>query len=165
MEEKLIATAKTTTNPQLYKEFYKYYYKNATKTLVRITTIIGILAILFAMYAVAARINIYAAAIPAAAGIMLIIYPHFAYVRPYNSVKHNEITTKFEFYEDMMIEIDKSSRDSYEYSQILKAVETGKYYYIYHTKENASVVDKSSIKQHSDVPFDVFIASKLKLTK
>lgn len=163
--ETLIATARTTTNPQLYKEFYKYYYKNATKILVRITTIIGILAVLFSVYAVAARLNIYAAAIPAAAGIMLIIYPHFSYVRPYNSVKNNVITTKFEFYENMMVEIDKASRDAYEYSQILQAVETNKYYYIYHTKENASVVDKSSIIQCGDVPFDTFIASKLKLIK
>ena len=159
--EKLIAKAKTTTNPQLYKEFFKSYYKEKTKTLVMITSIIGVLAILFSMYAFYFIRNMYAVTVPLAAGIMLIIYPRFSYRRPYNSVKNNKITTTFEFYEDMLVEINKASRDSYEYSKLKKVVETDKYFYIYHSAESASVVDKDNIRLCTAEELKSFLKTKL----
>ena len=159
--EKLIAKAKTTTNPQLYKEFFKSYYKEKTKILVVITSIIGALAILFAMYALYFIGNLFAVTIPLAAGIMLIIYPRFSYMRPYNSVKNNKITTTFEFYEDCLVEINKASRDSYKYSDLMKIVETDKYFYIYHSAESASVIDKSNIRLCTEDELKSFLKTKL----
>lgn len=144
--ENLIGKAKTTTTPELYKEFFKSYYKEKTKTLIIITTVIGVFAVLFAVYAYIYIRNIFAVALPLGAGIMLMIYPHFSYRRPYNSVKKNKITTSFEFYEDMLAEINKASREEYKYSSLLKVVETKKYLYIYHSAESASVVDKENIR-------------------
>ena len=159
--EKLIAKAKTTTNPQLYKEFFKSYYKEKTKTLVMITTIIGALAILFSMYAFYFIGNLLAVTVPFAGGIMLIIYPRFSYRRPYNSVKKNKITTTFEFYDDVLVEINKTSRDSYKYSELLKIVETDNYFYIYHSPESASVIDKSNIKLCTEDELKRFLKTKL----
>lgn len=158
---KLIARAKTTTNPKLYKEFFKSYYKEKTKTLVMITSVIGVLAILFSMYAFAVIKNIFTVTIPLAAGIMLIIYPRFSYRRPYNSAKKNKITTTFEFYDDRLVEINKASRDSYKYSELMKVTETDDYFYIYHSAESASVVDKSNIRLCTEAELRDFLKTKL----
>lgn len=141
----LILKAKTTTTPKLYLDFFKSYYKEKTKVLVAVTTVIGVIAVLTGMYGGANHWNIFACAVPVSAGVMLIIYPRFAYKRPYNSVKNNKITTHFEFYDDKMVEIGDASREEYEYSSLLSVWETDGYFYIYHTKENASVVDKNGI--------------------
>lgn len=141
----LIAKAKTTTTPKLYLEFFKDYYKEKTKALVIITSVIGVIAILVGLYGGASNRNIFASAVPIAAGAMLVIYPRFIYRRPYNSVKNNKITTRFEFFDDKMIEYGESSKEEYKYSDLMKVRETGDYFYIYHTRENASVVDKSAV--------------------
>ncbi len=141
----LIAKAKTTTNPKLYLEFFKSYYKEKTKTLTTVTTIIGAAAVLFGIYAAGMSLNLFTISIPLAVGLMLIIYPRFSYRRPYNSVKNNTITTRFEFYDDRLVEINDASRDEYYYASLLKIHETDDYFYIYHNKENASVVDKKNI--------------------
>lgn len=160
--ENLIGKAKTTTTPELYKEFFKSYYKEKTKIPVAIATVIGILAIIFAAYAYVYIRNIFAVALPLAAGITLMIYPHFSYRRPYNSVKNNKITTTFEFYEDTLVEINKASREEYKYSSLLKVTETKKYLYIYHSAESASVVDKENIRLCTEEELKSHLRKKLK---
>ncbi len=146
MTDKLIATAKTTTNPQMYREFFRMYYKEKTRGVVIATTLIGAIAVLFGLYALAAHMQILYAAIPLAAGVVLIVKPRYAYSRPYRAAKDNKITTKYEFYEDGFIEIGTASRDEFLYSSMYKLKETQDYLYIYHNRENVSVVDKSKIK-------------------
>lgn len=141
---RLIAKAKTVTTPELYKEFFKIYYKEKTKALVMITMVIGIILVLLGLYAGAQQWNIFSVAILIGGGAMLIIYPRFIYKRPYNAVKNNKITTWFEFFEDRMVEINDASHDEYEYGEIKNVIETMNYFFIYHTKEKASVVDKNN---------------------
>lgn len=162
---RLIASAVTTTTPKLYLDLFKKYYKEKTRTLVIVTTIIGAAMILCALFIIAQRMgNIYSKAMLIAAGAMLIIYPRFAYRRPYNSVKNNQITTKFEFYDDGMIEINAGTREEYPYSKLLKVWETPQYIYIYHTNENASAVDKSGFKSGSVNDVAALLKSKLPYT-
>ncbi len=139
----IIAKAKTTTTPKLYLDFFKRYYREKTRALVIITTVIGICCIFAGLYAGAVNKSIFVIAALIACGAMLVIYPRFSYRKPYSSVKNNVITTKFEFYEDRLVEINDATREEYEYSRLMKVWETPEYFYIYHTKENASVVDKA----------------------
>ncbi|MGN0162952.1 MAG: YcxB family protein [Candidatus Ornithomonoglobus sp.] len=139
----IIAKAVTTTTPKLYLDFFKRYYKEKTRTLVVVTTIIGVCCVLAGLYAYAVHKSVFVVAILIAGGGMLAVYPRFSYRKPYNSVKDNVITTKFEFYEDRLVEINDATREEYEYSGLMQVWETPEYFYIYHTKENASVVDKA----------------------
>lgn len=143
----IIIKAKTTTNPKLYRDFFKMYYKEKTKTLTFVTTVIGACLTATGLWSYVNRASIITCAILIAGGVMLMIYPRFVYKRPYNSVKDNVITTTFEFYNDRMVEINDASREEYLYSELLKVWETEDYFYIYHTPENASVVDKTGIKK------------------
>lgn len=138
----LIAKSKTTTTPDMYKEFFKLYYKEKTKILVLITFIIGLVLMFLGVGAYVAQRGVLAVVILLCSGGMLVVYPHFIYKRPYNSVKDNVITTQFEFYDDKIIEINDASSDEYSYNSIYRIVETKKYMYIYYTKEQASVIDK-----------------------
>lgn len=149
----LVAKASTTTTQEMYKEFFKYYYKEKTKVLVIITTVIGAVLVLAGVYWYRQNWSIFSVAILFAGGVMLEIYPRFVYIRPYNAVKDNKITTSFEFYTDKLIEINAASKEEYEYDNIVRIVETERYLYIYYSREQASVVDKScfSYGTHDDL--------------
>ncbi len=158
--ENIIIKAKTTTSPKLYLDFFKSYYKEKTKTLRFITTVIGICMIITGLWSYQ-RLSIITSAVLLGGGAMLIIYPHFVYKRPYNSVKNNQITTRFEFYSDRMVEINASTREEYAYSSLLKVYETSDYFYIYHTPENASVVDKGGITKGSPEELKALLSGKV----
>ena len=143
----IIATARTTTSPGLYKEFFKTYYKEKLRGFRIVTIIIGAALIAFGFYALAAQMNIFITAVPIAAGAVLIIYPAYAYRRPYKSVKDTVQTLKYEFYPDRYVEFMDNSQQEYRYSELLKVTETEKYIYLFHTRETASVVDKDRVKK------------------
>ncbi len=162
--DEIIVKAKTTTNPKLYLDFFKMYYKEKTKTLTFITTVIGACLTVTGLWAYINRTNIITCAILIAGGVMLMIYPRFVYRRPYSSAKNNVITTLFEFYDDRMVEINDASREEYLYSQLLKVWETEDYFYIYHTPENASVVDKKGIKKGSPEELKALLSRQVEYT-
>lgn len=164
--DKLIAKAKTTTTPQLYLDFFKSYYKEKTRILVYITTILGALLLAVGLFfATQHSGNLMLNAVLLAMGIMLIIYPRFSYRRPYKAVKDNVITTKFEFYDDKLVEINDASTEEYPYNSLLKVRDTPQYLYIYHNKESASVVDKSKFKLGSAEELAKFLQTKLPYVK
>ena len=156
-----IIKAKTTTTPKLYLDFFKSYYKEKTKTLTFVTTVIGICMIVTGAWSYIQQISIITCAVLIAGGAMLIIYPRFVYRRPYNSAKNNKITTHFEFYDDKMVEINDATREEYRYSSLLKVYETEDYFYIYHTPENASVVDKEGISKGSPEELKSLLSGKV----
>ena len=143
----IIATARTTTSPELYKEFFKSYYKEKMRGFRVITIIIGAALIAFGFYALAARMNMFVTAVPIAAGAVLIVYPAYAYRRPYKSVKDTVQTLKYEFYPDRYVEFMDNSQQEYKYSELLKVTETERYIYLFHTRETASVIDKDRVKK------------------
>lgn len=153
--------AKTTTNPKLYLDFFKSYYREKTRVLVIITTVIGCCCVLAGLFFGARHTNVYLASTLAAGGAVLAIYPRFSYLRPYRSVKNNVITTVFEFYDDRLVEINDASREEYKYSDLLKVWETSDCFYIYHNKESASVVEKSGITLGTPESLARLLAGKL----
>ena len=142
----VLAKASTVTTPEMYKEFYKSYYKEKMRVFLIVATVIGAALIAFGLYSTTVFLNIYVSSATIAAGIVLIIYPRFAYRRPYKSVKDNKIKMSFEFYKDRFREITESAEEFHFYSDMKKVSQTGNYIYIFHTAESASVVDKSQIK-------------------
>lgn len=161
MMEEVIIKASTTTTPRIYLDFFKSYYKEKTKTLTFITTVIGACLLATGLWSSLNRVSVITCAILIGGGVMLMIYPRFSYRRPYNSVKDNKITTKFEFYKDRMVEINDSSREEYYYSDLLKVWETDEYFYIYHTPENASVVDKKGISTGSSEKLKALLSGRV----
>lgn len=160
----IIIKAKTTTNPKLYLDFFKMYYKEKTRTLTFITTVIGACLAVTGFWSYMNGVSIITCAVLIAGGAMLMIYPRFVYRRPYSAAKDNVITTTFEFYDDRMVEINDSTREEYAYSQLQKVWETENYFYIYHTPENASVVDKKGIKLGTPEKLKALLSSKVEYT-
>lgn len=149
----LIAKAKTTTTPKIYRDFFKSYYKDKNKLLVKITTVIAVLIMIASIILFMLGYGILIAAAVLSAGIVLSIYPRFSYRRPYKAVKDTKLTTTFEFYENKMAEKNSDSKDSYKYRSIKKVWETPEYFYIFHSKEKASVIVKD--KFSTGTPEDV----------
>ena len=142
----VLARASTITTPEMYKEFFKSYYKEKMRVFVAVATVIGAVLIAFGLYSATLPANIFMTSAPVAAGIVLIIYPRFAYRRPYKSAKDNKIKMSFEFYKDRFKEITESAEEFYSYPDMKKVRQTENYIYIFHSAESASVVDKSNIK-------------------
>lgn len=143
----IIATARTTTSPELYKEFFTTYYKKKMRGVRVILALIATALIAFGFYALSEQMSIFISAVPIAAGIVMIIYPAYAYRRPYKAVKDNVQTLKYEFYPDRYVEYMDNSKQEYKYSELMTVTETAKYIYLFHTHESASVVDKDRVKK------------------
>lgn len=145
MNEKKIASCRTETNPALLKSFFKTYYSEKYKA---VNTAIRVIAVILLVAAAAAYYNGLPLAAPiicAWLGLFLIIYPSNAYRRPYKAAKNKKSVTHFDFYEDCMTERGGSGTEKFKYSDIYKTIETNRYFYIYHSPDTASVVEKDNI--------------------
>ena len=142
----VLPKASTVTTPEMYKEFFKSYYKEKMRVFLVVATVIGAALIAFGLYSTTLPTNIFVSSAAIAAGTVLIIYPRFAYRRPYKSSKDNKIKMRFDFYNDRFREITESAEEFHSYSDMKKVTQTENYIYIFHTAESASVVDKSQIK-------------------
>lgn len=146
MDNTILAKAASVTSPEMFKEFFKGYYKEKMRVFLVVATMIGIALIVFGMYALAAQLNIFMTSAAIAAGGVLIIYPRFAYRRPYKAARDAKIKTRFEFYSDRLREITETAQQDFPYSELTKVRETKDYIFIYHTPESAAVVEKNKIK-------------------
>lgn len=145
MNEKKLISAHTETNPSLLKNFFKTYYSEKYKTTKTVTLILAV--ILFAA-AAALYYNGFGLIFPALcvwAGLMMIIYPRMAYRKPYKRIKDMRTTTYFDFYEDAMTERSGGKSENFNYGDIYMILETNQYFYIFHSPENASVLEKKDI--------------------
>ncbi len=147
MKKTLIAKGETTTNPGMYKELFKYYYKSKMFVPVTVISVIGILLILFGIFMFFRNAKVIIVLALFIAGVILAVYPRFAYRRPYKAVRNNKITTKYEFYDEYMIEIGENSKEKLEYSSFKDIHETKKYIYLFKSAESATVIDKSEIRR------------------
>lgn len=145
MKEEKLVSAHTETNPVLYKNFFRTYYSEKLKTVKIITLIVAVILFVAALYLYYNGAPLMWPGICLWIGLVLIIYPRNAYRKPYRKVKDTRVTTHFDFYSDSMTERSGGNEESFKYSDVYKTIETNQYFYIFHTPESASVVEKSNI--------------------
>lgn len=145
MNEKKIISGHTETTPLLLKNFFRTYYSEKYKT---VKTVTLILAVILFIAAAALYYNGFGLIFPALcvwAGLMMIVYPRMAYRKPYKQMKDMKTTTYFDFYEDEMTERSGGKSESFKYGDIYKTLETNQYFYIFHSPQSASVLEKKDI--------------------
>ena len=145
MEEKRLYKVITQMTPEIYRDFYKFYYSDRLKVFRIISTVVGI------MLLTAAAMMFYTwIALAAWIGLFLLVYPRMAYRRVFKREKDTKQTTHFSFYESYMREKTRGEESEYEYDALLRIVETPKYIFIYHSIESVSIVVKSEVKEGAD---------------
>lgn len=145
MKDEKIISASTETNPMLYKNFFRMYYNEKLAAVKVVTLIIAIIMFVAALYFYYSDFPLIWTGVFMWIGLLLIIYPRNAYRKPYRRMKNERVTTYFDFYADSMTERSGGSSESFKYSDIYRTIETNQYFYIFHTPESASVVEKSDI--------------------
>ena len=149
MSDKLFR-ATTVMTPVIFKDFYKFYYRDRLKAFSIIATVISVLAIAAGIMLYARGFHPVWTALLVWLGVFLLVYPRVAYRRPYKRAKDQHITTYFSFYDTYVEERTSGEKGNYPYTELLKVVETPKYIFIYHTPESVSIVDKETVKEGSD---------------
>ena len=153
-------TVTTVTNPALYREFFRMYYKETLKTMRIATTIIGVLLVVLAVNIFINDFGLVWALLCAWVGAVLLVYPRNAFRKPYRKMKGNIAQTRFDFFEDYMTEKAAGQKERYEYADMYKTIETGKYIYLFHEKNSVSVVDKSDMAEEDAKGLSNFLKSK-----
>lgn len=149
MDEKLYS-ASTQMTPDIYKDFYKTYYSEKLKVLNIFTSISAVLLIIAAVFLYYKNFGILWSLIALWLGVFLLIYPRRIYRKPYKKSKDSKQTTHFAFYNTYMTEKANSQKKNYTYSDLKKIIETKKYFFIFHSDENVSIVCKENIDGDSD---------------
>lgn len=150
MENTKLFTALTQMTPAIYKDFYKIYYRERLRVFTVITAVIGIALIALGVYIYKQEFGIMWSLIAVWLGAVLLVYPRFAYKKPYKRARGSKLSTRFAFYEDYISERTDSVTTDYSYHSLLKVLETSKYLLIFHSPESVSIVDKSSVKEGAD---------------
>lgn len=137
-------------SPEIYKDFYKFYYSDRLKVFRVVSLVVAILAMLGALMIYYGGYNTVWTALLLWLGIFLLVYPNVAYRRPYKRERGKQQTTYFSFYENHVEERTNGEKGNYEYSGLLKVIETPRYLFIYHTMESVSIVIKAEVKEGAD---------------
>lgn len=149
MEEKLFSASVQMT-PEIYKDFYRLYYKDRLKVFNAVTSVIAILLLVAAYVMQRQGFGLVWTVIALWIGAFLLVYPRMAYKKPYKRAKDIKQTTHFTFYETYVSEKTNSKPSDYNYSDLMKVVETGKYFFIYHTPQSVSIVEKDKVKEDAN---------------
>lgn len=137
-------------SPEIYRDFYKFYYRERLKVFRIVSTIVGTLMLTAAAMMFYGTFSNVWIALLAWVGLFLWVYPRVAYRRPYKRAKDQKQTTHFSFYENHVEEKTNGEESAYNYANLLRVYETPKYLFIYHTIESVSIVVKSEIKEGAD---------------
>lgn len=136
--------ARTVFNEKVYKDFFKFYYRQRWKTARVITTVLGVLALLPAYYFLRTDRLVW--------GVLclwltafLIVYPRNAYRRPYRRMRSDRSAVRFDFYEDHFVEKSSQKEQSISYESLFRVYETSKYFYLFSDPRNASVIVKDAV--------------------
>ncbi|MCC8160761.1 MAG: YcxB family protein [Oscillospiraceae bacterium] len=149
MENKLYS-ASTQMTPNIYKDFYKVYYKERLRIFNTVSTVIAVILILIGAYIYYSEMPLVWCVIALWIGAFLLFYPHVAYKKPYKRDKDKTQTTHFAFYENYVAEKTNSKSSDYNYSDLEKIIETNKYFLIFHSMESVSIVDKEHMSAPSE---------------
>lgn len=136
--------AKTEFNEKVYKDFFKFYYRQKWKAMRIVTTVVGILALLPAYYF--SRTDQLGGAVPCLwLAAFLIIYPRNAYRRPYRRMRSDRSLVRFDFYDDYFVEKSSQKEQKVTYESLHRVYETPKYFYVFSDTSNVNVVLKDGI--------------------
>lgn len=149
MEEKKLASGRTSTYPNLMRSLYKMYYRESWRTARIVLTIIAAVLIVFGIYSLIIGMSPVVMFIALWAALIMIIYPRNAYRRAYKKSKDEKISAYFAFYEDRMKEKISGEVKYYNYRDMYCVVETPLYMFFFHTKRDVSVLEKSGINDGS----------------
>ncbi len=145
MNDKKIISGHTETNPAILKDFFRTYYSERYKNVKIVTLVIAVILLIAAAALYYRGFGLIYPFICVWAGAVLIIYPRNMYRRPYKRMKDTRVTTYFDFYADRMTERSGGNTETYKYSEIYKTMETLQYFYIFHSPENVSILEKKDI--------------------
>lgn len=163
MEKKLYG-ASTQMTPAIYKDFYKIYYNERLKTFNAAVAVIAILLIACAAYIYYKGFGLIWSIIALWIGVFLLFYPRMAYRKPYKRSKDKTQTTHFAFYENFVSEKTNSKKTDYNYSDLMRVIETNNYFFIFHSLESVSIVDKAHMTCESGELAD-FLKTKTEYKK
>lgn len=148
MEKKLYG-ASTQMTPAVYKDFYKIYYAERLRGFKIVSALIAAALIICAAYLYYNNFSLVWAFIALWIGAVLLVYPHMAYRKPYKKAKDTKQTTHFAFYETYVSEKTNSKSTDYNYSDLMKIIETNRYFLIFHDIGSVSIVIKDNVKEDS----------------
>ena len=143
--EKALYKAVTETNPQIYKDFYRFYFKKHYRTFNIILTVISVLAFALAAYFYVMKFGMMWTLISLWIAIVLFIYPRLAYRRVAKRASKSKQTTRFRFYSDRVTEKTNGEETDYRYSELKEIWESKKYLFIFHSEDSVSIVVKSEV--------------------
>lgn len=164
MDEKKIACARTETNPALLKNFYRTYYDERFRTLRIILLVIAVVLFLAAAAVYYNGFGIMWTVIFLWLGLLFVIYPRNAYRKPYKKAKDTKTVTHFDFYAEYMSERSNGVSERFRYGDIYRTMETNQYFYIFHSPDSVSVVEKKDISFGSAEEICELLKSKTKYT-
>ncbi len=145
MNDKKIISGHTETSPAILKDFFRTYYSERYKAVKIVTLVIAVILFIGAAALYYRGFGTIYTFICVWAGAVLIIYPRNMYRRPYKNMKDTRVTTYFDFYDGCMTERAGGNTETYKYSEIYKTMETPRYFYIFHSPENVSILEKKDI--------------------
>lgn len=159
--EKVLYKAVTEMNPQIYKDFYKFYFKKHYRTFNIVSMCISILMFALAAYFYIARFDAIWFMIALWIAIVLFIYPKFAYRRVAKRAGKSRQTTRFRFYQDHVAEKTSGEESDYKYSELQEVVEGKKYLFIFHSEDSVSIVIKSEVADNGAEKLCVLLQSNV----
>lgn len=153
MDEKRLYHAQTASSRALYKNLYRFHYKQRYRVLRIVCTVTAVLMLLTALYITVNGMGTLAALAVLWAAAVLLVYPRCIYRRPWKQDRDKKHIFRYSFFDTYYEEKYSSQKCVVKYTDIYKVFETGQYFYIYRDKDTVSVLDKSDIQGGS--PEDV----------
>ncbi len=159
--EKALYKAVTEMNPQIYKDFYKFYFKKHYRTFNIISTCISIAAFALTAYFYVMNFGTMWILIALWIAIVMFIYPRLAYRRPSKRASKSRQTTRFRFFDTHVIEKTNGEETDYKYADLQEVVESKKYIFIFHAEDSVSIVVKSEVADNGAEKLAVLLKSNV----
>lgn len=146
MGDKRLYYAQTESSRAMYKNLYRFHYKQRYRVLIMLCTAAAVFMLLAALYITVNGMGALLAFAVVWAAAVLLVYPRCMYRRPWKQDRDKKYIFRYSFFDKYYEEKCLSQKCVVKYTDIYKVFETGQYFYIYRDKNTVSVVDKSDIQ-------------------
>ena len=130
-----------------FRDFFKLYYREKYRAARIVMFAAAVIFAATALYSYIIRNNIVTALVCLWLAAFFAVYPQRMYRKPYKAVRGKMMTSKFVFTDDSFTEKSGNAGVEKKYSEITKAVETGKYFVFFLSGQSASVVCKKNMSE------------------